>query len=222
MEAHNENKNNEFADQAYAYEVGIKAINNQANEHSGMRDFIMLCGQNIAAEKSQQLERLSTLSSYIADVFGDPADYDEQKAIRSAFLKGVVTGICVADQSYGEVVDIDDVVESIESERPNYATISDFYISQGPMLIEAGRQANDQMATYNSTIDKWEAECVTDIRYHHFYRMGFGIFMGSSAKVAHKIWQDTDLEFMDKEIESLADYDWDAAFSALDDDETKK
>ena len=215
MELPNENKDDSQPRNEYAYEIGIRAIDGHARENGGILRFIQLCGQNIASQEHPQMERLSTLSSYIADVYGDPTDGDDQRAIKSALLKGIVTGICVADEAYGEIADVRGVVEFIEADRSQFATISDFYANKGRYIIETAREANQLMFAYEQTLSDWESECVTDIRYHQYYRMGFGFLMGNANLLSSKFWHENDLTVMGQQLDSIEQYDWDQALRLL-------
>lgn len=211
MEVYGENTNNQLPDQTYAYEMGIRSIEQIANENNGISYFINACARSIIAERKGEFERLTVLSSYVASVFGGALDGDERSAIANAFLKGAITGECVSNCSYNDAIDITDTMIVIEAGREQFDDDSAFYRNHGPQLIEAGRQAKEQLAICSDTIERWAFACVEDIRHHHFYEMGLAIYMGNSAKAMQDSWKANDLKLMGEQIET-GEIDWDAAF----------
>lgn len=198
----------------YIYEVGINSIEKIASENYGISYFINACAKTIIEERKEEFMRLGVLSSYVSSVYGGMSDEESRVAIGGAFMKGVITGVCVADQAYDDVIDITDAVIALESGREKFDDDNAFYREHGRTLIESGHQALERMLACNDIIDGWESACVTDIRYHQFYRLGLGVFMAGSTKAAYEMYKAADLRQMHDQLEA-GDIDWDRAFRDL-------
>jgi hypothetical protein len=214
MDNMHERQDNIAEDEIYAYESGIASLDQIANENNGISYFINACGRTIMAKRHEEFTRLGVLSSYISSVFGGQLDDDERTAVGGAFLKGAVTGVCVSDLAYEETVDITDVILTIEANRMLYDDDTAFYAGEGRQLIESGLKASNQMLMCNDVIESWESACVTDIRYHQYYRMGLGIYMSGASKAMQNVRNTEDMKRLSDKLDA-GDIDWDAAFADM-------
>ncbi|MDB5186529.1 MAG: hypothetical protein JWM07_1 [Candidatus Saccharibacteria bacterium] len=217
MDNTHERHDNTAQNESYAYEIGINSVDKVAKQNKGIVVFLNACARTIIEYRHEEFTRMAVLSSYISSVFGGGLDDEERLAIGGAFLKGIVTGACVADQAYDDVVDITDTVATMEAKLGEYSDDSEFYRERGPELIESGHQAQNQMFACNDMIDNWESACVPDIRYHRFYRMGLGIYMASATKAMRDMTKTKDLQIMGDQIEA-GGIDWDEEFRNLSND----
>lgn len=215
MDNMHERQDNTAENELYCIEIGIKALDELAKENNGMAYFINSCAETIAKQCTDEFKQLTTLSSYIASVFGGMSDLEEKQDIWKAFLKGAITGVCLTDVAYDNAVGIKDTFDVIEAERSQYEDYTAFYMQHGPRLIDTARQGEERLFGGRETIENWEYACVQDIRYHHFYRMGLGVYVGHSAKALLSLQKMTDLKQMSEQLET-GSIDWDKEFTMLD------
>jgi hypothetical protein len=219
MDKMNDASNGRSEKRTMAYEVGMQSVDNRAQLEGGITGMVNKFGRELSTSQPEEFELIARLSNWFERRYDDSDMYvDEDRRASKAFIKGAVTGLLVADDTYANVVGIGEILDVINiKDAPTLDTTS----SLGPRealneaLADIGRRGFDNMQEARQFIERWENECVSDYSYHFYYRLGFGLIMTSANKVAY----DKSIEMLRHDAES-GEIDWDKELQGILDGES--
>lgn len=203
------NASNEWSDERImAYEIGLRSINERAQSEGGIAAMVNALGRQLATERPEEFASIAGLSYRFEQ--RDPSTgqcMDTDQRASKALIKGVVTGLLVADETYAELADVHEIVECInikDAPVSDDSTIGESRRHVSETLADIARRGLDQMHHAGQYLERWENECVLDYSHHYYYRLGFGLAMTSANKVVY----DKSLAAMHRAVEDET-IDWD-------------
>jgi hypothetical protein len=191
-----------------SYEVGLESVDGRTQSEGGIANMVNAHGRKLATERPAEFELIAGLSYRFEQRDASTGRcVDEDQRASKAFIKGVVTGLLVADDSYGELADVSEILEIINVKDAPTADEEASLESReviNQSLADIGRRGLDQMHEAGQFIERWENECIRDYSHQYYYRLGFGLVMASANKVVY----DKSMQELRQKIE-MESVDWD-------------
>lgn len=189
-----------FANDDNAYKIGMLEIEKTALEKGNILNVVNERGRDLSMNDPIAFEIVSTLVLQFER-------HDPGMLSARAALRGAVTGLLVAEATYGSAVSAQEYLAAIDI-RDNIKSNDDSTRrAVNDMLIDIGNAGFQMLETDDNLIDQWSTTCVDDVSLHYYYRLGLGLVMMSSKKAAHR----KVFELLDEEL-ATTEYDWDQAF----------
>lgn len=201
-------------DNVMAYELGMRSIDRRAQSEGGIVGMVHAFGRELSSDRPEQFKLIAQLSNWFErrnEETGECLDADRRTS--KAFIKGVVTGLMVADETYAEVADVSEILEVVnikDTPPPDSAASIEVREALNETLADIGRRGLDAMQEAAQFIERWESECVADYSYQFYYRLGFGLIMTS----ANKLVYDKSIDMLRRDIES-GEIDWDKELQGI-------
>jgi hypothetical protein len=201
-----------FSENIYAYEVGLRSVEQQAHVSGGIKRLVDQRGRALASEEMDQFEVMSILSLQVERK--DPESQfcsDPDMLASKALLRGAMTGLLVAEAAYDGIITTKEILSSLDVKGEIKSGSDDDRRGVNEALAEIGNTAFEQMESMQDVITQWESVCVDSVPHQYYYRIGLGLVMGSANKAVNGKY----LDYLHQEMEQAKEYDWDQGLSDL-------
>jgi hypothetical protein len=216
MSGASEHSDYESNDYTHIVSIGIRAMDMRANQAGGITALVHNYAQELIHAFPKGLDDIGSMAYSFAAQHRHVDDAASTRLASHAFLKGAITGLLVARESYDTLLNINDVLSVIDPKQ--VATNGDHLSHLNAIVIALQERTRAALAVLpdddEAILEKWEAACIETIDFHSLYRSGFRLLLGSANWVVEQQYA-VDLMQMEIEPDGSVSGDWDAALTAL-------